>query len=976
MSSFVYLSQGLYTLYEEKADLPAGQVKFWPLSKKLHVPFLQNFSLCVDLWHRTNTSRWIAFTYQNPDAKNNRQNEIGLAGKGGQLIIWLFGETLEVAKDLGLNIWHRVCIRWSNQDGQLWVFVNGTVVLNKTLNKANLAPEGSLTLGVNHRIMNGNTEDMTNRNFVGYLYYFQMWNKEWTSVSGTECYEGSIIRWNREHGLINGSSERKQPSPRCGNNIYKIEMTAKVTNSDGTAISTSDSENLIRTWLKIIAVCYIELCNISVTNRYNCIVFVQVTSQHVESTLQDQKNALENCMYSSGSLSVIAEQGSIKIHRLSTGQQISSISIISSTSPSLTFTTRESADGYETTIPTMSTIPTTDPDLQGNCLYDVTNSVYWGSYIWPKTPAESTANQSCAKNTTMNAFRRCKISNKTFRAHWQDPELGQCPMIKELPKTIPGLEDIDVNGNNAWVLAELIKNLTTNMTSITEEDLNIVLLKVTEVVEVGALTPPLGQVIIDIISNVLKASDNLWDTASRILKITDAVGNKMFFTGHSVNLTSDLLALSTLNINFSSFMGITFGVSSLSHSFGPEIFISQIPIDDAVAFISLPSTLNNHLNWQILEAASRLQFQFFANVSLFQDPEMANSQLSTYVVSASVTNATVDNLRDPVIISLKHLSPNLDLSRSPIDERDDRILTMITYIGCGLSSIFLGVTLVTYIAFGKLRRDYPSKILMNLSTALLLLNLAFLVNSWFSSFGSYGLCIAIAVFMHYFLLASFTWMGLEAVHMYFALVKVFNVYIPSYILKFCIFGWGAPLVVVSIVLAIDKDAYGRIIYAKSVKSSNDHFCWVQNNATFYVSVVAYFMLVLVCNLGVFIVVLVQIRNMKSKKPAGTRSGFLYDLKSIVSLTFLLGLTWSFACFAWGPAKVPFLYLFSIFNSLQGFFIFLFHCLMKENVRKQWRIHLCCGRFRLEDYSGTPLLLLFKFEIFEIHILTSLYMTLI
>uniref|UniRef100_A0A8C4XBS8 Adhesion G protein-coupled receptor G4b n=1 Tax=Erpetoichthys calabaricus TaxID=27687 RepID=A0A8C4XBS8_ERPCA len=273
---------------------------------------------------------------------------------------------------------------------------------------------------------------------------------------------------------------------------------------------------------------------------------------------------------------------------------------------------------------------------------------------------------------------------------------------------------------------------------------------------------------------------------------------------------------------------------------------------------------------------------------------------------------------------LTHFGVLMDLSRSPIDERDDRILTMITYIGCGLSSIFLGVTLVTYIAFGKLRRDYPSKILMNLSTALLLLNLVFLVNSWFSSFGSYGLCITIAVFMHYFLLASFTWMGLEAVHMYFALVKVFNVYIPSYILN----------------------------------------CWVQNNATFYVSVVAYFMLVLVCNLGVFIVVLVQIRNMKSKKPAGTRSGFLYDLKGIVSLTFLLGLTWSFACFAWGPAKVPFLYLFSIFNSLQGFFIFLFHCLMKENVRKQWRIHLCCGRFRLEDYSGTPLLLLCSFKILQ------------
>lgn len=40
------------------------------------------------------------------------------------------------------------------------------------------------------------------------------------------------------------------------------------------------------------------------------------------------------------------------------------------------------------------------------------------------------------------------------------------------------------------------------------------------------------------------------------------------------------------------------------------------------------------------------------------------------------------------------------------------------------------------------------------------------------------------------MLASFTWMGLEAVHMYLALVKVFNTYIPSYILKFCIIGWG------------------------------------------------------------------------------------------------------------------------------------------------------------------------------------------
>lgn len=97
---------------------------------------------------------------------------------------------------------------------------------------------------------------------------------------------------------------------------------------------------------------------------------------------------------------------------------------------------------------------------------------------------------------------------------------------------------------------------------------------------------------------------------------------------------------------------------------------------------------------------------------------------------------------------------------------------------------------VTSVRYRKLRQDYPSKILINLSAALLGLSLLFLLDSWLSSFSNYGLCIATAAAVHYFLLASFTWMGLEAVHMYLALVKVFNTYVPLYMLKFCAVGWG------------------------------------------------------------------------------------------------------------------------------------------------------------------------------------------
>lgn len=40
-----------------------------------------------------------------------------------------------------------------------------------------------------------------------------------------------------------------------------------------------------------------------------------------------------------------------------------------------------------------------------------------------------------------------------------------------------------------------------------------------------------------------------------------------------------------------------------------------------------------------------------------------------------------------------------------------------------------------------------------------------------------------------------------------------------------------------------------------------------------------------------------------------------------------------------------------FPFVAGLFIFIFHCAMKENVQKQWRRHLCCGRLRLADNSG-------------------------
>lgn len=121
-----------------------------------------------------------------------------------------------------------------------------------------------------------------------------------------------------------------------------------------------------------------------------------------------------------------------------------------------------------------------------------------------------------------------------------------------------------------------------------------------------------------------------------------------------------------------------------------------------------------------------------------------------------------------------------------------------------------------------MRKDIPSKILIQLCFALLLLNLVFLVDAWLALYpDAVGLCISTAWFLHYFLLAAFTWMGLEAVHMYVALVKVFNVNVSHYMLKFSLAGWGIPMIVVIIVIAIDKNNYGLISYGRFSDGTTD-----------------------------------------------------------------------------------------------------------------------------------------------------------
>lgn len=79
---------------------------------------------------------------------------------------------------------------------------------------------------------------------------------------------------------------------------------------------------------------------------------------------------------------------------------------------------------------------------------------------------------------------------------------------------------------------------------------------------------------------------------------------------------------------------------------------------------------------------------------------------------------------------------------------------------------------------------------MNLLLAVFLLDVSFLLSEPVALAGSEAACRTSAIFLHFSLLACLTWMGLEGYNLYRLVVEVFGTYVPGYLLKLSIVGWG------------------------------------------------------------------------------------------------------------------------------------------------------------------------------------------
>ncbi|KAL6049708.1 hypothetical protein STEG23_021221, partial [Scotinomys teguina] len=253
-------------------------------------------------------------------------------------------------------------------------------------------------------------------------------------------------------------------------------------------------------------------------------------------------------------------------------------------------------------------------------------------------------------------------------------------------------------------------------------------------------------------------------------------------------------------------------------------------------------------------------------------------------------------------------------------------LSSISYVGCSLSVLCLAATLVTFAVLSSVStiRNQRYHIHANLSFAVLVAQVLLLIS--FRVEPGTVPCQVLAVLLHYFFLSAFGWMLVEGLHLYSMVIKVFGSEDSKHLYYYGI-GWGCPLLICIISMSFSMDSYGT-----------SDSCWLSLGSGAIWAFVAPALLVIVVNIVILVAVTRVISHISTDnyKIHGDPSAFKLTAKAVAVLLPILGTSWVFGVLAVSDRALVFQYMFAVLNSLQGLFIFLFHCLLNSEVRAAFK----------------------------------------
>eukprot|EP00057_Strongylocentrotus_purpuratus_P015633 XP_011670107.1 PREDICTED: probable G-protein coupled receptor 128 [Strongylocentrotus purpuratus] len=262
---------------------------------------------------------------------------------------------------------------------------------------------------------------------------------------------------------------------------------------------------------------------------------------------------------------------------------------------------------------------------------------------------------------------------------------------------------------------------------------------------------------------------------------------------------------------------------------------------------------------------------------------------------------------------------------------------ILAYIGCCISIFSLLVTLATYLWNKDLRTKQPNQIFICLCLTLLCLYTTFVIMISLDSIRDYrevqaGPCGFLTALVHFFVLSSIAWMGVEGYNTYIIIVKIVNTYIQNFMIKASLAAWGIPAVIVVVTGAIARDSY-----------AHDDLCFLQFWAQIGGLLIPMFIILLI-NIVIFILVVRKL--LRSANNAGRvereatveRGETIERVQNAICILLLISLTWVTGYLLLIPlfsqVAQP---IFFVLNSFQGLFIFLLYCVRKPDIRKKLRL---------------------------------------
>ncbi|XP_053398283.1 neurogenic locus Notch protein-like [Mercenaria mercenaria] len=343
----------------------------------------------------------------------------------------------------------------------------------------------------------------------------------------------------------------------------------------------------------------------------------------------------------------------------------------------------------------------------------------------------------------------------------------------------------------------------------------------------------------------------------------------------------------------------------------------EVVINSPILSLTIYPPVSEKLNPPITFTFEHDSTNFTGPSCVFWSFQSSGSGPGFWSTDGCAVNTTNENF---TVCQCEHLT-NFAVLMSPFKEADatSDALRIISMVGIGISIACLIVTLVLHFCLWKYLRNDRTTALMNLCVALLISYIIFLAGV--DRTESTAACAAIAAVIQYIYLVVFCIMLVEGIELAVTVLYVFKT--KSRIKIMLVLAWVIPAVIVGISLGVSKlEGYG-----------NENFCWLSVDNGLIWAFVGPALLIITFN-GICLIIVMRVMfQTKSMETKTVLEKIKTSFRSLCVLVPVLGLSWILGIFYMSDSFYFVQYIFAILNGLQGFFIFLFHCLLDRQVKK-------------------------------------------